>query len=253
MIIRLAFFASDRQRDYYYPKKGRPDPLLRPTLLKPIAAEIPARLLLKRVNPYLPIQGVTDTKGVITYPYSRSHKTIRFVREGKKVIIPYHLSAGQSVRWVKGLGDVPWGLYHEDHIPTTVGNAVILAEGEKTCDYIQGRMGLVALTPQGSLWNTEYLTQSLRRLQLRDAALKSVVYLPDCDEPGIAKRNLVLVAAAHSQLGCVVIPSELYAPQPDLIPPGFDLADSELTGHGVFIERANQFLSSTQLYNTELE
>jgi len=209
--------------------------------------------MLKQVNHNLPLTGIKDSYGDTTYHYTSEHKVVRTDLSLKKDIIPYHLTnTSPRRRWVKGLGDTPWLLYHEEQIPITAGNAVVMAEGEKTCDYIQSQLSLVALSPQGSLWNVEYLTEAFHRLRVRDFGLNAVVYLPDCDKPGIVKRNAVVVAAAHAKMACVVIPSELYAPQPDAVPPGFDLADSELTCTDTFISRANQFLSTTNLYQTLL-
>jgi hypothetical protein len=165
----------------------------------------------------------TETK----YFYSQTQWVSRFdwkdpkhPKGHDKTIRQCHRKPNGKVKWSKG--DLEWLPYRIDEaFAQRAGGSfsygkdrwVLGLEGE-TCVEAARSLGLVAITWQGSSWSTEELTAGL--IKLKESGVKGLVYLPDNDEPGRKKAELVVSAAHLLQFPVLVIePSAIWKEMPD--------------------------------------
>ncbi|MEI6313204.1 MAG: hypothetical protein WCP57_13160 [Bacteroidota bacterium] len=197
----------------------KPDPLP-----APLPAPLPQNIELAK----LPAPGVIPQKkhnsrgSQIIYTYSDAQYVIRyeFTEDGeqKKLTIPYHLDIlGNSV---KGIGDQPWPVYHQEEIIKHGKNQfVFVVEGEKCTDAAR-QQNLLTTTFQGSQWTDTKLEQYCQCLKSHDIA--GIVYYPDHDKAGYNKANKLRIAANKAQLPYIELsPQRLNPDSTD----GYDIAD----------------------------
>ena len=197
----------------------KPDPLP-----APLPAPLPQNIELAK----LPAPGAIPQKkhnsrgSQIIYTYSDTQYVIRyeFIEDGeqKKLTIPYHLDIlGDSV---KGIGDKPWPVYHQEEIIKHGKNQfVLVVEGEKCTDAAR-QQNLLTTTFQGSQWTDAKLEQYCQCLKSYDIA--GIVCYPDDDKAGYNKANKLRIAANKAQLAYIQLnPQRLNPDSTD----GYDIAD----------------------------
>jgi hypothetical protein len=129
-----------------------------------------------------------------------------------KTIRQCHRKPNGKVKWSKG--EQEWLPYRiEEAIAFSKSKWILGLEGE-TCVEAARSLGLVAITWQGSSWSTEELKAGLTKL--KGAGIKGLVYLPDNDEPGRKKAELVVSAAEAIDFPVLVVdPLTLWKEMPD--------------------------------------
>jgi hypothetical protein len=190
----------------------------------PLPAPLPQNIELAK----LPAPGVIPQKkhnsrgSQIIYTYSDAQYVIRyeFIEDGeqKKLTIPYHLDIlGNSV---KGIGDQPWPVYHQEEIIKHGKNQfVFVVEGEKCTDAAR-QQNLVTTTFQGSQWTDDKLEQYCQCLN--SYGIAGIVCYPDHDKAGYNKANKLRIAANKAQLAYIELnPQRLNPDSTD----GYDIAD----------------------------
>lgn len=141
-------------------------------------------------------EDVFATKKVdITHWYDNSHFVIRseyYQADGKridKITIPWNTEEQNHEGWGiknKGKGSEPWSAYRiQEALRDAKGKVVLGLEGEKKTDEAV-RVGLSAVTFQGSCWDIDKdLVPALERL--KEGGVLGIVYLQDNDKTGIRK------------------------------------------------------------------
>jgi KaiC/GvpD/RAD55 family RecA-like ATPase len=144
-----------------------------------------------------------------------------------KTIRQCHRKTNGKVKWSKG--DKEWLPYRMEEAIGSASAQGAIANGKnkwvlglegETCVEAARSLGLVAITWQGSSWSTEELTAGLTKL--KDSEVKGLVYLPDNDEPGRKKAELVVSAAYLLQFPVLVIEASAIWKE---MPPKGDLSD----------------------------
>ncbi|MBS3030782.1 MAG: hypothetical protein HCA25_00690 (plasmid) [Dolichospermum sp. DET50] len=190
----------------------------------PLPAPLPQNIeLAKLPAPGLVPQKKHNSRGSqIIYTYSDAQYVVRyeFIEDGeqKKLTIPYYLDIlGNSV---KGIGDQPWPVYHQEEIiKHGQGQFVLVVEGEKCTDAAR-QQNLVTTTFQGSQWTDAKLEQYCQCLKSHNIA--GIVYYPDNDKAGYNKANKLRIAANKIQLPYIELnPQRLNPDSTD----GYDIAD----------------------------
>jgi hypothetical protein len=181
-----------------------------PTYLpKPKPNQVPLWLLEKGIPAH-----ATETK----YFYSDSQWGSRFdwkdpnhPKGHDKTIRQCHRKPNGKVKWSKG--DLDWFPYRIDEAISLGKDRWVLGLEGESCVEAARSLGLVAITWQGSSWSEEELKAGLTKLQ--EAGGKGLVYLPDNDEPGRKKAELVVSAAQSLQFPVLVIePSAIWKEMP---------------------------------------
>lgn len=151
---------------------------------------------------YSPLVDTKVTETTYIYDETSIIKRIDYIDEhGKKNkrFTPQYYDDGL---WQRGT-HYKWLMYNEGYLPLgTPGNAVIVCEGEKTADIITKATGYLTLTPPGFGWNDDYLCAAFNRLFIY---VNGIVYLPDNDETGVKKQQLILNNAHKNNLWCEAI------------------------------------------------
>ena len=143
-------------------------------------------------------KGVPDTATVKTYRYSRTQFVKRFDWEDKtkpkgrdKTFRQCHVNDEGDLTW--GKGDDPWPAYRESEAIAANG-WVFIPEGEECVETFR-RLGLVAITFQGSNWTDEAIAPALTRLKEADNCY-GFIFISDNDKTGGDKKQKVLSVAA---------------------------------------------------------
>ncbi|MBW4639769.1 MAG: AAA family ATPase, partial [Gloeocapsa sp. UFS-A4-WI-NPMV-4B04] len=147
-----------------------------------------------------------------------------------KKTLPYHVTEVGEIKC--GKGDKPWLPYRFSEVEKYgAGKWVLFSEGEKCVEY--GRwLQLISLTLQGGSWTEEAI--ALTMLQMKQADVAGVVYLPDHDDAGRKKAKKVAIAAAKAGLPLLTIePLALWEDMPE----AGDIADWVKWGKAQGMER----------------
>ncbi|NJO94471.1 MAG: DNA primase, partial [Hydrococcus sp. RM1_1_31] len=223
-------FAVEKEREYFfpssYPIKTHQKSKASKTI-PPSSESIELAFLLKlpidhpkaktnQVPQWLIEKGIPAHATETRYYYSNNQWISRFEWQDPdrskghdKTIRQCHRKPNGKVKWSKG--DRSWlpprieeafAKRAGGNLAQGTGKWILGVEGE-SCVEAARSLGLVAITWQGSAWSEEELTAGLT--ELKQSGVAGLVYLPDNDEPGRKKAELVVSAAQSLQFPLLII------------------------------------------------
>jgi hypothetical protein len=104
-----------------------------------------------------------------------------------------------------------FGMFNEKYLNSS--GTLLIAEGEKCADLIS-RMGLLCVSPPMFGWNHGYLTNFFVH-----PLIHNIIFLPDNDEPGKKKANMVIDATNCVKKASLIFPTDEWMTDEDV----FDL------------------------------
>ena len=134
-------------------------------------------------------------------------------RKKEKTVKPWHTDSEGNLKC--GAKNVDFPPYRMDEALTYGANQyVVIVEGEKTVESLRMK-GIIALTFQGSKWDTEDMVRRLTRLK-QEGQVRGVIVFPDHDDAGEKKARKVVKAAKQSGMHSLLVsPEEVWAEMPD--------------------------------------
>ncbi|MFB8788883.1 MAG: CHC2 zinc finger domain-containing protein [Potamolinea sp.] len=204
-----------------------PAPLPRKAQKTPTSAPIPeTRELAKLPAPVThPEKRKRGANLEIEYPYSATQWVLRTEKPNpekpkgyEKITLPYHLK--ENGEEVCGKGSEAWPAYRMDEVKAHGGGKWVLGVEGESCVEAARYLGLAAFTLQGGSWSEDQLASAM--LQIKEAGVLGMTYLPDHDAAGYEKAKKLAKAAAKA--GMPVIQLDPVALWPD-IPEKGDIAD----------------------------
>ena len=169
----------------------------------------------KPIPAWLVKQGIPPEAVETRYWYSKTQWVSRFewsTPEGnEKTIRQGHIKSNGLIQWAKGSKD--WYAYRlREAAEHCQGKWVLGVEGEG-CVETGRKLGLAAITWQGSSWQEKTITSDL--IKLKEAGATGLVYFPDHDETGRKKAELVKSACQQVNLSCLILsPADVWADMP---------------------------------------
>jgi 5S rRNA maturation endonuclease (ribonuclease M5) len=134
-------------------------------------------------------------------------------RKKEKAVRPYYTDSEGNVKCgSKGIDFPPYRM--DEALTHGADKYVVFVEGEKTVESLRMK-GIVAITLQGSKWDTEDMTRRLTRLK-HEGQVKGVIVFPDHDEAGDKKARKVIKAANQSGMHSLLVsPEKVWAEMPE--------------------------------------
>jgi len=163
----------------------------------------------------------------IIYQYSKTQWISRYEwkdpthpKGHRKHPHPKHLDDQGKSHWKKGKSQ--WQAYRIDeailkdtatHFANCQDKWVLALEGEP-CVETARTLQLAAITWQGGSWTKEEITKTITKLKNNGAS--GLVILPDHDQPGAKKGQLILSVCSQLNFPCLTIePTDLWSDMPD--------------------------------------
>lgn len=202
------------------------------------------------LNKIKPLTDLIDPKIILCEDYAPLTKTVKHFFKGKKQVCIYPYSHHQRVyrldnldsdekeiylqylntqnEWVLGVGEHTWQIYahglHHLFSNPSLGNTIVWVEGESTAEHLKNQ-GVAAITCATPTYNAETLEKIFYVLFATYKHIRNVIIVPDEDEPGYHKANLVTKICNHYKVSTNIKPVSDVLNINYEIKKGTDLAD----------------------------
>lgn len=135
-------------------------------------------------------------KKITIFPYSEKQRVYRLDDVNKKQKQVYLQTLNSEGVWEAGIGNRLWQVYTHGLASSLSNqssdnqNTILFVEGEATAEYVKNQ-GIAAITVASPFYNPESLEKLLYVLFTTYRQIENVIAVPDEDEPGYHKANLV--------------------------------------------------------------
>ena len=162
------------------------------------------------------------------YPYSDNFRVLRvdiFDSEGNRREKQVFVQKKEQGVWIGGVPEtlIPLYTYNLLFDLQDEGNTILFVEGEKVTEFLK-REGYAAVTACSSKFNVASLIPAFKILLFKYPFIKNVLIIPDNDEPGKHKAEIVQNACSSVGIGTETIFLETVLQES--LPANFDLADT---------------------------
>jgi hypothetical protein len=169
-------------------------------------------------------------KKTTVYPYSETQRVYRLDSydppSPKQIYLQWWNQATQS--WELGVGNQSWRVYTRGFDTTNGGDTVVWVEGEKAAEHLKG-LGVFAITNASHTYNYNYLYKIYMGFFLKFSKIKNVIVIPDEDEPGYHKADMILRTCWYLKKGAKLVTLKNIDPSFSFEPnSGVDIVDVDL-------------------------
>lgn len=184
-----------------------------------------------RCDDYQPIISTTrnfvnGSKKSTIYPYSSHQRVYRLDHieppDKKQIYLQYLDETGA---WQVGNGSHTWPVYANGLDLTHPGNTVLFTEGEKCTEYVKENYGIACVTAAAPCFQLDYLYKIFYLFFGTNKNIQQLVVVPDNDDPGKHKAEIVQKVCWYLKKPCQIIPLQQFLNLNEEPPKGADLAD----------------------------
>lgn len=191
---------------------------------------------LVKLKDYKAISSTTRTfadgskKKTTIYPYSNTQRVYRLdsydPQSPKQIYLQWLDPTTQN--WELGIGNQTWSVYTRGIEGASTGNASLWVEGEKSAEYAK-ECGLLAVTNASHTFNYSYLYKIYMGFFLKFPQISNLVVIPDEDEPGYHKAEMILKTCWYLGKGAKLLTLNELNPSFSFEPnSGVDIVDAKL-------------------------